>query len=300
MDESGESVDDKFKADLYQREINRVVYLLKSYLRTRLLKITRHAKFILSKPELLVRLSGAEAELIASPYVELMDSHLHNSFLVNMPEKMQKLKVKLEKSILCLSQTQVIHLLSSVRIPRQRGDFSGHHHSLEAGDIFAVRYQAIEALARTASACVNDSETVGIATRYARAAPKPSCPLHTASQLHGSLEAVFHNKEGRLFEVVVKRFPFVKKMKILVRMRHQHSKTAHHMAWRSKKHLGHLVAHRSHGRDARAHARVVMLCPFCPGLVADNQAFTLRLVTDCDFRASCFASHLFRPPASHR
>ena len=145
MDESGESVDDKFKADLYQREINRVVYLLKSYLRTRLLKITRHAKFILSKPELLVRLSGAEAELIASPYVELMDSHLHRSFLNGLPEKMQKLQGKVgEINIVSEPDTdeyifcRVLESLGNVEISQDI------IIPFEAGDIFAVRYQAIE------------------------------------------------------------------------------------------------------------------------------------------------------------
>lgn len=89
VDLAGETVEEKFKADLYQMEINRVVYLLKSYLRTRFLKITRHAKFIVTSDEMMSKLSTAEAELVAKPYVNLKETHLRTTFLNDLPEKFQ-------------------------------------------------------------------------------------------------------------------------------------------------------------------------------------------------------------------
>ena len=76
VDQAGETVDEKFKADLYQREINRVVYLLKSYLRTRFLKITRHAKYIMTSPTMMSKLSKKEAELVVIPYVKFTEGKL--------------------------------------------------------------------------------------------------------------------------------------------------------------------------------------------------------------------------------
>ena len=144
VDESGETVEEKFKSDLYQREIDRVVYMLKSYLRTRLIKITRHAKYILSQPELQARLSEAEAELVAKPYANLVDNHLERSFLNNLPKQLRKLKGKhgelslvpepdLNEYIFC----HVLESLGQVEILDESLD-------MQAGEIFAVRYNTIK------------------------------------------------------------------------------------------------------------------------------------------------------------
>ena len=143
VDESGETVEEKFKADLYQREINRVIYMLKSYLRTRLLKITRHAKFILSQPELQARLSEAEAELIAQPYANLVENHLNRSFLNNLPKQMRSLKGKHGDLSLVpepdLNEYVFCHVLESLG----QVEILDHPVDMDAGEIFALRYDTI-------------------------------------------------------------------------------------------------------------------------------------------------------------
>ncbi len=125
--------------------------MLKSYLRTRLMKITRHAKFIMSSDVLRGRLSNAEKELIAQPYVDLMDNHLQRSFLNDLPKQMQKLQGKvgeismvsepdLNEYIFCkvLESLGVVELSPNTSISIE----------MNAGDIFAVRYNAIQEFLR--------------------------------------------------------------------------------------------------------------------------------------------------------
>jgi GINS complex subunit 4 len=146
VDRAGETIEDKFKADLYQREINRVVYLLKSYLRTRFLKITRHAKFILTSNEMMSRLSKAEAELVVVPYVNLSETHLKSTFLNDLPEKFQGVSDKngsdpsmiespnLDEYVFC----QVTEDVGQVQVS------DDDIIDLNAGDIYAVRYRTIQ------------------------------------------------------------------------------------------------------------------------------------------------------------
>jgi|TARA_B110000091_G_C13736813_1_gene441505 hypothetical protein len=148
VDQAGETVEEKFKADLYQREINRVVYLLKSYLRARFLKITRHAKYILSSGEMMSKLSKAEAELVVVPYVNLKETHLKTTFLNDLPEKFQGVSdntgsdpsmidsPNLDEYVFC----RVLDDIGTLRVSDDQD------LELNVGDIYALRYSTIQGL----------------------------------------------------------------------------------------------------------------------------------------------------------
>ena len=148
VDQAGETVEEKFKADLYQREINRVVYLLKSYLRARFLKITRHAKYILSSGEMMSKLSKAEAELVVVPYVNLKETHLKTAFLNDLPGKFQGVSdntgsdpsmidsPNLDEYVFC----RVLDDIGTLRVSDDQD------LELNVGDIYALRYSTIQGL----------------------------------------------------------------------------------------------------------------------------------------------------------
>ena len=149
MDQAGDTVEAKFKADLYQREINRVTYLLKSYLRARFLKITRHAKYILTSEEMMTKLSRNERELVVVPYVNLKEAHLKSTFLNDLPVKFQGVQDKngsdpsmidspnLDEYVFC-HVTEDIGLL---KVSEDQDPID-----LNVGDIYALRYRSIQDL----------------------------------------------------------------------------------------------------------------------------------------------------------
>lgn len=149
MDQAGDTVEAKFKADLYQREINRVTYLLKSYLRARFLKITRHAKYILTSEEMMSKLSRNERELVVVPYVNLKEAHLKSTFLNDLPVKFQGVQDKngsdpsmidspnLDEYVFC-HVTEDIGLL---KVSEDQDPID-----LNVGDIYALRYRSIQDL----------------------------------------------------------------------------------------------------------------------------------------------------------
>ncbi|RUS23201.1 hypothetical protein BC937DRAFT_90785 [Endogone sp. FLAS-F59071] len=83
------SVDSKFMCMLYQMEMERVKFLIRSYLRTRLSKIERHTLHILRSDRYRGRLSYDET-LYAEQYHRLVEKHQFSSFLYTLPQAQQK------------------------------------------------------------------------------------------------------------------------------------------------------------------------------------------------------------------
>lgn len=73
-----------------QMEMDRVRYVLTSYLRTRLKKIEKHTLFVLSDDRTRERLSDHE-ETFAKSFMKLLEKHLNNSFLSHIPDKFRGL-----------------------------------------------------------------------------------------------------------------------------------------------------------------------------------------------------------------
>ncbi|OXG78873.1 hypothetical protein C349_04630 [Cryptococcus neoformans var. grubii Br795] len=84
------SEEEHFKLMLVQTEMERVKYLVRSYVRTRLHKIEKFSYHITLSPELHNLLSGAELSH-AQRYTELLHTHFQHSVLDSLPESFRRL-----------------------------------------------------------------------------------------------------------------------------------------------------------------------------------------------------------------
>lgn len=85
-----ESVQEHAAAELYQLELDRVKYLVASYLRTRLLKIQK-LMFYLIEHQLGGLLSQAEATFL-SKYIAIKTNQFKKAFLLKLPSKLQPIE----------------------------------------------------------------------------------------------------------------------------------------------------------------------------------------------------------------
>ena len=81
---------DVFTTGLMQMELDRVRFLIRSYLRVRLAKIEKHAFHIMSSAVTSALLSAAERKF-AEGFIELTATHL-DGVLATMPERFRELK----------------------------------------------------------------------------------------------------------------------------------------------------------------------------------------------------------------
>ncbi|WVQ95072.1 hypothetical protein IAU59_002165 [Kwoniella sp. CBS 9459] len=79
------SEEEHFKLMLVQTEVERVKYLVRSYVRTRLHKIEKYSHYITLTPSVHSLLSGAELSH-AQRYTELLHTHFQHSVLDSLPE----------------------------------------------------------------------------------------------------------------------------------------------------------------------------------------------------------------------
>jgi GINS complex subunit 4 len=78
--------DDRFYLNIHKMELERVKYVLKSYLRTRLAKIERHLLYIVEK-DCSELLSPAEIGFAFSIY-DKRKSHFNEAFFEKIPKKL--------------------------------------------------------------------------------------------------------------------------------------------------------------------------------------------------------------------
>jgi GINS complex subunit 4 len=87
---ASQSDDGNWRSNVYLMELDRINYVLRCYLRTRLEKIELHVIYILKSPEYRQRLSGAEMEF-ARNYADLLQQHFVKSALNNLPSQLRGL-----------------------------------------------------------------------------------------------------------------------------------------------------------------------------------------------------------------
>ncbi|KJE88453.1 hypothetical protein CAOG_00109 [Capsaspora owczarzaki ATCC 30864] len=141
-----------FANNLKRMEYDRLLFVIRSYLRTRLTKIQRHAMYILSSAEMRQRLSPEELRFTHS-YVTLSEQHYSNSCLHDFPEMIQRLDEKgmipepdLQTHVFC----KVMEDVGDVEI--ERADVSGVNSvTLLKGDQFLLRYEPIRPLVANGS-----------------------------------------------------------------------------------------------------------------------------------------------------
>ncbi|KAL4072048.1 hypothetical protein J3A83DRAFT_4358361 [Scleroderma citrinum] len=84
------SEEEHFRIMLVQTEVERVKFIVRSYLRTRLFKIEKYARYIMTNPEVQQRLSQSEVDH-ARRFARLTDQHFYHTVLQSLPESQQTL-----------------------------------------------------------------------------------------------------------------------------------------------------------------------------------------------------------------
>ncbi|EIW52785.1 GINS complex Sld5 component [Trametes versicolor FP-101664 SS1] len=85
------SEEEHFRIMLVQTEVERVKFVIRSYIRTRLHKIEKHARYISSTPEIHEKLSKAELDH-ARRYSQLVEYHFNQSVLQSLPEQQRSME----------------------------------------------------------------------------------------------------------------------------------------------------------------------------------------------------------------
>ncbi|KAI8995238.1 GINS complex Sld5 component [Trametes punicea] len=85
------SEEEHFRIMLVQTEVERVKFVIRSYIRTRLHKIEKYARHISATPHMHQRLSKAELDH-ARRYARLVEYHLNQSVLQSLPEQQRSLQ----------------------------------------------------------------------------------------------------------------------------------------------------------------------------------------------------------------
>lgn len=138
-----------FDMHVKRMELERVSYLVRSYLRTRLKKIERGILYIFkNQSSLFERLSAAEREF-AVAYMNLVEAHFKRSFLSMLPEKLRNLDKdgsvnhavppNLEKFTFC----KITKSIGSYAVSDQATD---DPIELNKDDILCLRYSRIRQL----------------------------------------------------------------------------------------------------------------------------------------------------------
>ncbi|KAJ0399344.1 hypothetical protein P43SY_001533 [Pythium insidiosum] len=131
-----------FVNKLYQMEIDRLKFVLSSYLRTRLRKIERFAPHILSDPMLTQRLSQKEIQF-AKQYAMLVENHVNELALGRFPDEHRSLDADgmvlepdLDCFVFCESKAPLRQL--------QCDDRGVEFVSMQEGDRHVLRYRAVK------------------------------------------------------------------------------------------------------------------------------------------------------------
>ncbi|KDO26986.1 hypothetical protein SPRG_07699 [Saprolegnia parasitica CBS 223.65] len=129
-----------FSNKLYQMEIDRIKYMIASYLRIRLSKIEQHTRHVLASS--MDRLSSAEIEY-ATKYLEMLDGHFHDLVLAKFPVEQRKLDADemidapdLDTFVFCESKEDLGQV--------QCDDRGAEHIQVRQHNRHALRYRAIQ------------------------------------------------------------------------------------------------------------------------------------------------------------
>ncbi|GAA0145183.1 hypothetical protein LIER_05435 [Lithospermum erythrorhizon] len=146
------NVVDPLTVSLYQMDLDRTMYLLRSYLRTRLQKIEKYMLHIKTTPDLWKRLSIQEMEFTHES-IKHMQMHLENTVLSKLPDIYQSLlqqspisgqdvdmvpEPQLDAYVICRSK----RFLGSFQLD----DRWEETVNIEADDLYALPYKSIKPL----------------------------------------------------------------------------------------------------------------------------------------------------------
>ena len=156
IDETPADADEAFASELYQMEIDRIKYLLASYLRTRIFKLQKNVLYILGNEEQHSRLSLREFEF-AKKYLNLIQGHLNERVLGELPDEYASLTSKYEggednpAADTSMIPSPDLDAFVFCQVHRDVGtivvdDDGNVQAQLNKGDLFASRYRCIQGL----------------------------------------------------------------------------------------------------------------------------------------------------------
>eukprot|EP00002_Diphylleia_rotans_P018486 TRINITY_DN3579_c0_g4_i2.p1 TRINITY_DN3579_c0_g4~~TRINITY_DN3579_c0_g4_i2.p1 ORF type:complete len:215 (-),score=49.84 TRINITY_DN3579_c0_g4_i2:338-982(-) len=136
---------DALMASIYRMEIERIRFVIRSYLRTRLEKIQQNVLHILSNRELLRRLSPEEREF-AEKYVDILETGFNQAFLNFIPEKLRSLTHQDRNEDMIPKPNYDTHVFCKVN--QDVGIFAPQDDQDEVlemskGDLYLLRYRPI-------------------------------------------------------------------------------------------------------------------------------------------------------------
>ncbi|KAK7681800.1 hypothetical protein QCA50_015147 [Cerrena zonata] len=143
----GSSEDEHFRIMLVHTEIERVKFVIRSYIRTRLHKIEKYARHINSDPNMYERLSKAEFEH-AKRYARLEETHYTSSVLQSLPIDQQGLDDNIAfmpPMIPAPSKTRAVFVHARQDCPRVKL-LDGSMMEMKKDQISLVPYNVIEHL----------------------------------------------------------------------------------------------------------------------------------------------------------
>ncbi|KAK2462404.1 hypothetical protein APHAL10511_005710 [Amanita phalloides] len=140
------SEEEHLRIMLVQTEVERVKFVVNSYVRTRLFKIEKYARFISTNADIQTRLTAAERDY-ALRYAQITDRHLFASVLQSLPESQAHLddeEVAFMPSMVNqpdLSRPVFVHALQDCP-PAYLPD--GAILNMKKGNISLTHYSAVE------------------------------------------------------------------------------------------------------------------------------------------------------------
>ncbi|GMM27682.1 DNA replication protein [Martiniozyma asiatica (nom. inval.)] len=134
----------KLQLVILETELERIQFLLRSYIRLRLLKIDRYAIYIQTEPVVLQNLSQTEAEYMKK-HLELLSELLHDSCLSKLPPSLRSLSEP--EMVTRPDMTKPVFLMCKSDTAVDIGG-EGEDSILEmkVGEVYVIRYQYIRHL----------------------------------------------------------------------------------------------------------------------------------------------------------
>eukprot|EP00033_Pygsuia_biforma_P002714 GCRY01002998.1.p1 GENE.GCRY01002998.1~~GCRY01002998.1.p1 ORF type:complete len:204 (+),score=23.25 GCRY01002998.1:107-718(+) len=149
--ENSGDVDGSFASHLMQLEIDRIKFLLRSYLRARLDKITKYSLYVTKNDSTFDRLSPAEKTFVTK-YVEAYSKHFNTSFLSHIPASLRTLDTDTEQMKMVptpnLDTFVFFRVLEDVGLYQVSYNNMADEVSLSKGDIYIARYLPMRPLLR--------------------------------------------------------------------------------------------------------------------------------------------------------
>ncbi|PRP86332.1 hypothetical protein PROFUN_05473 [Planoprotostelium fungivorum] len=136
--------EEKLFTSFQQMEIDRISYLLRSYLRSRIVKIEKHHSKFVSDETYHQRLSPSEQKF-AQSYTDLIKSHYRESFLQSLPDRVNSgeedamtARINLDEYVIC----RVLERIGQIELDDQTDEFA----ELNENDVVLIRYRPIQHL----------------------------------------------------------------------------------------------------------------------------------------------------------